>query len=124
MIMRDFHMAYDEEGDILYLSFVPNRQALTLSLNDYVVLRYDPQAHEAVGMTIIGFSDLLAVEHAGESIPLRDLAELPDKLGMLVWDLITHPPVTLYLQITESHRLMTRLTHFSLADLLIAAWLV
>ena len=119
--MRDFHMAYDEEGDILYLSFVSNRRASTLSLNDYVVLRYDPQAREAVGMTIIGFSDLLAVEHAGESLPLRDLAELPDQLGMLVWDLITRPPVTLYLQITENNQLMTRLTHLSLADLLMAA---
>jgi uncharacterized protein YuzE len=118
--MRDIHMAYDEEGDILYISFVSNRQASTLSLNDNIVLRYDPHAGEAVGMTVIGFSDLLALEREGKWLPLRDLTELPDDLGKLVWNIITRPPVTLYLQVGGDARLMTRLAReFSLADLLL-----
>ena len=121
--MRDIHLAYDEEGDILYLSFGPNRQASTLSLNDNIVLRYDPQAHKAVGLTVIGFSDLLVLEGQGKLLPLRDLAELPNALGQLIKALITHPPVNLYLQISEDRtHLTTRLAHqFSLADLLLAA---
>lgn len=120
--MRDIHMAYDEEGDILYMSFVSNRQASTLSLNDNVVLRYDPEAGEAVGMTIIGFSDLLALEREGKWLPLRDLTELPGELGELVRNLITRPPVNRYLQVSDGTHLTTQLTRqFSLADLLLAA---
>jgi uncharacterized protein YuzE len=115
-------MDYDEEGDVLYMSFVSNRRASTLSLNDNIVLRYDPQASEAVGMTIIGFSDLLALEREGKWLPLRDLTELPNELGELAWNLITQPPVSLYLQVSEGTHLTTRLTRqFSLADLLLAA---
>lgn len=118
--MRDIHMAYDEEGDILYISFVSNRRASTLSLNDNIVLRYDPHAGEAVGITVIGFADLLALEREGKWLPLRDLTELPGDLGGLVWDIITRPPVSLYLQISKDARLMTRLAReFSLADLLL-----
>jgi len=119
--MRDLHLAYDEEGDILYMSFGSNRSASSLSLNDNVVLRYDAQAHEAVGMTIIGFSDLLALERRAKMLSLRNLAELPHELGALVWDLVTQPPVNLYLQVTEDNHLATRLTHLSLVDVLLAA---
>ncbi len=121
--MRDIHIAYDEEGDILYLSFGANRQASTLSLNDNIVLRYDSQANEAVGITVIGFSDLLTLEREGKRLPLRDLIELPNELGKLVKNLLTHPPVSLYLQVSESStHLTTQLARqFSLADLLLAA---
>ncbi len=116
-------MAYDEEGDILYISFGANRRASTVSLNDNIVLRYDPQANEAVGMTIIGFSDLLALEGEGKQLPLRNLTELPNKRGKLVKKLIIQPPVSFYLHVSEGSSLLTtRLARkFSLTDLLLAA---
>ncbi len=119
--MRDLHLGYDEEGDILYLAFSPNRQASTLSLNDNLILRYDPQTHQAIGLTVIGFSDLLALEREGKSLPLRDLTALPDELGPRIKALITQPPLSLYLQPTEDlTHLTTRLAYqFSLADLLL-----
>lgn len=121
--MRDLHLGYDEEGDILYLTFSTNRQASSISLNDNLVLRYDAQTHQAIGLTVIGFSDLLTLEREGKPLPLRDLTQLPGELGQRIKALITQPPLSLYLQPNEG---LTQLTtglarQFSLADLLLAA---
>jgi uncharacterized protein YuzE len=116
--MQDIHIGYDEEGDILYIAFRTNRQASTLSLHDNILLRYDPQTAEAVGLTIIGFSELLNLERQGQQLLLRDLTELPRDLAQLIRKLLNQPPVSFYLQINEgSHRLTTRLgREFSLAE--------
>jgi hypothetical protein len=107
----------------LYIAFRTNRQASTLSLRDNILLRYDPQTAEAVGLTIIGFSELLNLERQGQQLLLRDLAELPQGLAQLVKELLSQPPVSFYLQIGQDGRnLTTRLgREFSLADLLLAA---
>lgn len=45
---------YDGEADTLYLSFGPPRAAIGIDVGDGVIVRYDEQAREVVGLTIIG----------------------------------------------------------------------
>ncbi len=45
---------YDEDGDVLYVSVSEPRPALGVDIGDGVVLRYDEQAREVVGLILIG----------------------------------------------------------------------
>jgi len=45
---------YDEDADVLYVSVWEPRPALGVDIGDGVVLRYDEQAQELVGLTLIG----------------------------------------------------------------------
>jgi uncharacterized protein YuzE len=121
--MQDLHITYDEEGDILYIAFRTDRRASTLSLHDNILLRYDPQTIDVVGLTIIGFSDLLTLERQGQSLALRNLTELPPQLAQVITKLLNQPPLSFYLQLGEDQRhLTTRLSReFSLPELLLAA---
>jgi len=120
--MRDIHFSYDEEGDVLYIAFHKGRKATSVSLNDNMVLRFDPETQEAVGLTLLDFSRL--VEASGP-LPLWRLAELPATLRDMVWTVLTRPPISLYLCVTtpptEAHPAAILAQQFSLADLLMAA---
>ena len=45
---------YDEEADVLYLSFGKPRKAIGVDLGDGVVVRYDEKKKEVVGLTVLG----------------------------------------------------------------------
>lgn len=46
--------SYDDEADVLYVSFGPPREAVGIDIGDGVIVRYDEQADEVVGVTILG----------------------------------------------------------------------
>lgn len=48
------HMQYDEEADVLYLSFESPRPAVGIDIGEGVVLRFDEKKNEVVGLTILG----------------------------------------------------------------------
>jgi hypothetical protein len=50
---------YDEEDDVLRTSIGPLTEAATESLNNTVLLRYDPESLKLVGIEVIGFKRLL-----------------------------------------------------------------
>jgi hypothetical protein len=53
--------SYDREGDVLYLSFGPPMPAVSLVLEDWLVLRMSPSLPvRFLGMTIIGFRKLFS----------------------------------------------------------------
>ena len=52
---------YDDEADTLYLSFGKPKAALGLDIGEGVVVRYDEQANEVVGLTIVGVGRRLIV---------------------------------------------------------------
>ncbi len=60
---------YDGEADVLYLSFGEPREAVGLDIGDGVILRYDEENQEVVGLTIMGIkgklSEFLAEENRG-----------------------------------------------------------
>lgn len=45
---------YDGEADTLYISFGPPKPATGMDVGEGVIVRYDEQAREVVGLTIIG----------------------------------------------------------------------
>lgn len=45
---------YDDDADTLYLSFGKPKAAVGLDIGQGVVVRYDEQAKEVVGLTIVG----------------------------------------------------------------------
>ncbi|GIW41930.1 MAG: hypothetical protein KatS3mg076_2507 [Candidatus Binatia bacterium] len=45
---------YDGEADALYISFGAPRPAVGVDVGDGVIVRYDEQAREVVGLTIVG----------------------------------------------------------------------
>ncbi|MCR4405183.1 MAG: DUF2283 domain-containing protein [Candidatus Acetothermia bacterium] len=45
---------YDGEADVLYLSFGDPRAAVGVDIGEGVVLRYDEEKGEVVGLTILG----------------------------------------------------------------------
>ena len=51
---------YDEQADVLYLSVGNPRPAIGIDIGDGVVLRYDEQTQEVVGITVIGLRAKLA----------------------------------------------------------------
>jgi uncharacterized protein YuzE len=50
---------YDQEADILYISFGEPKPALTLDLGGGVLARYLEKTKEFVGFTIIGISQII-----------------------------------------------------------------
>jgi len=50
---------YDGEADALYLSFGRPRPAVAMDVGDGVIVRYDEQSSEVVGLTIIGVAGRL-----------------------------------------------------------------
>ena len=120
--MRDLHFSYDQEADVLYIAFDKGRKASSVSLNDNLVLRFDAQTGEAVGLTVLDFSRLM---RQPGTLSLSRLDDFPPELQSLVWQVLTRPPVSHYLRVTspvEGQRPTADLAReFSLADLLLAA---
>ncbi|HEU4759410.1 MAG TPA: DUF2283 domain-containing protein [Dehalococcoidia bacterium] len=50
---------YDEEADVLYISFGEPRPALALDLGEGVLVRYQEEDGLMVGITIIGAREML-----------------------------------------------------------------
>lgn len=117
--MKDVHFSYDQQADVLYITFAKGCKASSVSLNDNLVLRFDAQAGEAVGLTILDFSHLVQEPRA---LLLSRLEEFPPELKSLVWAILIRPPVSHYLCITppvQDQRPTADLARgFSLADLL------
>ncbi len=45
---------YDEDGDVLYLSIGEPKPALGVDIGEGVILRYDENQKEVVGLTLVG----------------------------------------------------------------------
>ena len=59
-------LAYDREGDVLYLSIGEPRPAISREVGDDVLLRIDPETQEVVGMTVLN----LSTRSIGEMLPV------------------------------------------------------
>lgn len=55
MAKRGFYLNYDQENDILNISFGPAREAISYELEPEVYLRVSPKTHELLGLTVLGF---------------------------------------------------------------------
>lgn len=95
--MKSVRITYDQEGDILYVTFGQPTAAVGYQLSDQLLLRVDPQTQSAAGLTIFNFS-----VHARTAIeiPLPGVdKDQETKIHLL--KLFHSPPLTHFLQIVD-----------------------
>jgi uncharacterized protein YuzE len=98
-------MTYDEETDVLYVSFGQSEHVTGVELADNILLRLDTgkatgDVPRAIGLTFVSFSRLIA-HHQDKplTISLDQLRDLPDDLWQAVIDVMTTSPVRDVLQV-------------------------
>jgi len=57
---------YDDEADVLYLSFGAPTPAVGIDIGDGVIVRYDEQRRQVVGLTILGLRARLETPEPGD----------------------------------------------------------
>jgi uncharacterized protein YuzE len=93
---------YDQEADVLYITFRPGEKAMGLSLTEHILLRFHPETREAVGLTLMDFSVLVQPTDVGpRSFALTGLDNLPSDLRETVITLLTTPPVNSFLKVSS-----------------------
>lgn len=93
--------SYDEEVDILYISFSPGEKATSaVELNDNILLRFNLADKRAVGLTLMDFSVLIQMTELGpRGFPLTGLGDLDAEWREMVLELIKKPPVNQILKL-------------------------
>lgn len=93
---------YDEEVDILYISFSPGEKATAaVELNDNILLRFNRAEKRPIGLTLMDFSVLIQLTELGpRSFPLSGLKELEPEWQETVIEIITTPPVNQILKVS------------------------
>ena len=85
---------YDEASDTLYMSFIPDRKATGIELNEHILLRIDKDSSRAVGITFLNYSILIQKADFGpRSFPLTGLARLSDETREMVMNILADAPV-------------------------------
>lgn len=94
--------SYDQEVDILYISFAPGEKATAaVELNDSILLRFNRAEKRAIGLTLMDFSILIQPTELGpRSFPLTGLQDLEPEWQEVIIELITTPPVNQFLQVS------------------------
>ncbi len=96
--MNGIKYNYDQEADVLYLSFGRSEHVIGVELGDHLVLRLDPgqlmaQPPRAVGLTVLFPSQLLARGHV-PSFNLERLERLPGNVREAVLNVLSKPPIS------------------------------
>jgi len=91
---------YDQETDVLYVSFGQSEHVTGVELADNILLRLDTgklsgELPRAIGLTFISFARMMA-HHQDKplTISLDRLRDLPDDLWQIVIEVATRPPVS------------------------------
>ena len=96
---------YDEEADVLYVSFGHSKSITGVELADNVLLRLDTgrvtgAPPRAIGLTFISFQKM---REAHRQQPLRvslsNLRSLPDDIWLATLSVVTSPPVSDFLSV-------------------------
>lgn len=90
--MNEPKFTYDEDADILYISFAPGETATGIMLNDQLLLRVKRAERRVVGLTIMDYSILAHQTDIGpRTVPLTQLQEVSPELRDLALDLLQTP---------------------------------
>ncbi|MCI0396253.1 MAG: DUF2283 domain-containing protein [Chloroflexi bacterium] len=102
--------SYDQEADVLYISFAPGEAATAaVELNSNILLRFNLAEKRAIGVTLMDFSVLVQPTELGpRSFPLDGLEELEPELREAVIEMVTTPPVNQLLHVTTPFRFHNR----------------
>ncbi len=103
--MSEIKNNYDEEADVLYVSFGRSEHVTGVELTDNVLLRLDTDKAtgtppRAVGLTFISYECMMAHRRDQPiTVALANLRHLPDELWQAVIAVITPPPVSDFLAV-------------------------
>lgn len=87
---------YHREDDILYVTFgQEGRKGVGFNLHDNVLLRFDGQSGEPLGLTMIDYARLKTLQ----SIPLNDASNLPADLVRMVKQILLSDPVRRFIEV-------------------------
>jgi len=94
--------SYDEEADVLYISFSPGEKATSaVELNENILLRFNLTEKRAIGLTLMDFSVLAQLTELGpRSFPLTGLEDLEPEWREMVIEIVTSPPVSQILHVS------------------------
>ena len=101
--MHEIKVNYDDEADVLYVSFGRSKHVTGVELADNILLRLDTgkatgEPAQPVGLTFISFSRMMAYHRDRPlTISLERLRNLPENLLLIVMGVITTPPVSDFL---------------------------
>ena len=100
-MMTEPSIRYDEEGDILYISFRPGQQAMGIDLTEHILFRFDPKTKEAIGLTLLDYTRLVRPTEVGpRSFSMNGLEHLSVELRQTVVTLLTTYPVNQFLKVS------------------------
>ena len=93
---------YDQEADVLYISFSPGEKASTaVELNENILLRFNRGERRAIGLTLMDFSMLVQLTRLGpRAFPLTGLSDLEPEWQEIVIEMIMSPPVNQILRVS------------------------
>ena len=103
--MNEIKINYDEEADVLYVSFGRSEHVPGVELAANILLRLDTgkatgTAPRAVGLTFVSFARMMAhYRDRPLNVPLANLRNLPEDLWKAVLAVITTPPVSDFLAV-------------------------
>lgn len=106
--MSEIKVSYDEDADVLYVSFGRSEHVTGVELTDNVLLRLDTgkatgSPPRAVGLTFISYERMMAhFQHQPIPVSLTDLRHLPEELWQAVLAVLTTPPVSDFLAVNLS----------------------
>ena len=100
--VSDISYDYDQEADVLYISFSPGEKASTaVELNDNILLRFNRTERRAIGLTLMDFSMLVQLTRLGpRAFPLTGLSDLEPEWQEIVIEIIMSPPVNQILRVS------------------------
>ena len=103
--MNDIKINYDEEADVLYVSFGQSDHVTGVELADNVLLRLDTgkatgTAPRAIGLTFVSFAHMMThYQDKPLNVPLENLRNLPEDLWQAVLAVTTTAPVSDFLTV-------------------------
>jgi hypothetical protein len=106
--MSEIRVNYDEDADVLYVSFGRSEHVTGIALTDNVILRLDTgkatgSPPRAVGLTFVSYERMIAhYQHEPIPVSLVNLRHLPEDLWQAVLDVLTTPPASDFLNVTLS----------------------
>lgn len=74
MKMEKIEFDYDEEADVMYMSFGEPKEAVTEEVGN-IGIRIDEKSKEVVGLTIIEFMKTFGRTHRPINIPVSEIIE-------------------------------------------------
>lgn len=106
--MNEMKINYNEDADVLYVSFGRSEHVTGIDLTDNVLLRLDngkatDSSPRAIGLTLVNYEKMMEHYHQ-QPIPvsLTNLRHLPEDLWQAVLTVLTKPPVSDFLSVNLS----------------------